>query len=255
MSFKENESKGKKFHVSCIECKNKTNHLVIQDIQINGSEIVEIYMDGSNQLNQPSISWCDDYQIIQCQGCETVSFRHLNWFSEHYNPEFGELGETERLYPQRSSSSMPTAEFHNIPIVLRRIYRETIDAFNYESFTLCAGGLRALVEGICGDQKIIDGPSKKLDDSGQPKRINNLEGKIAGLHERKLLTIDQANHLNEHRYLGNEALHELQQPSTAELRLAIEIIEHTLKSLYEIPEKTKLLKSSKAKRTGNHRAP
>jgi hypothetical protein len=57
-----------------------------------------------------------------------------------------------------------------------------------------------------------------------------------------------ANVLHEHRYLGNEALHDLRQPSADELGLAIEIIEHTLEALYEIPDKAEQLRIRKAKR-------
>jgi len=48
--------------------------------------------------------------------------------------------------------------------------------------------------------------------------------------------------------LGNEAIHELNQPSTDELILAIDIMEHTLDALYELPDKAEELRRMKAKR-------
>ncbi len=49
------------------------------------------------------------------------------------------------------------------PEILDRLYRETIDAFNNSSFLFCAGGLRALVEGICADRGVTDGPKVNLE--------------------------------------------------------------------------------------------
>ena len=138
----------------------------------------------------------------------------------------------------------------NVPPILRRIHRETIDAFNGECFTLCAAGLRGLVEGICAVQSVADGPVAIPVAGGgsQTVRKGNLEGKIAGLCEKGILTKSSAETLHEHRFLGNEAVHELAQPSHEELKLAIEIIEHTLDQLYEIPEKAVTLKEQRARR-------
>ena len=253
MDFKENKLKGSTVRVHCIKCQGETKHLVIQDVEASGSECIGTWEDGNLELHHDFIDWDDSYQIVQCQGCETISFRHLHWFSEDGNPEFREEGTTERLYPQRSKRTMATAEFLNVPMELRRIYRETIDAFNYELLTLCAGGLRTLVEGICAHHGVKDGQVEKKIKDGIVKleRKTNLEGKIAGLHEKGILTKPQSDQLHEHRYLGNEALHELLQPSPTELSLAIDIIEHTLKSLYEMPKKRKRLKELKTKRIGD----
>ena len=82
----------------------------------------------------------------------------------------------------------------------------------------------------------------------QVKRKDNLEGRIAGLQEKGLLTQASAQTLHEHRYLGNDAVHELARPSEDELRLAIEIIELTLEQLYELPEKAEELRRATARR-------
>jgi hypothetical protein len=168
------------------------------------------------------IAWEGHYQVIQCQGCDALSFRHLSWFSEHEDPTSGSDGRSERLYPKRDATSLKTHEFWNAPITLRRIYRESIESFNNECFTLCAAGLRGLVEGICADQKVSDGPIEKPAKGGGTKivRAKDLEGKLAGLCEKGMLTKPHAETLHAHRYLGNEAVHELAQPSYNELKLA-----------------------------------
>jgi hypothetical protein len=48
--------------------------------------------------------------------------------------------------------------------------------------------------------------------------------------------------------LGNQALHELAQPTRDELELAIQIIEHTFESVYEIPDKAEGLRIKRANR-------
>jgi hypothetical protein len=63
-----------------------------------------------------------------------------------------------------------------------------------------------------------------------------------------VITCASSHILHELRFLGNEAVHELDQPSTNELTLAIDIIHHILDALYEIPEKAETLRDKKALR-------
>jgi hypothetical protein len=115
---------------------------------------------------------------------------------------------------------------------------------------LCAAGLRASIEGLCAANGVSDGPVEvqKADGTTEIKRKSNLEGKISGLSEKGLLTNKSAELLHEHRYIGNDAVHELSRPSDADLKTAIEIVEHMFESLYEIPEKAEALKIARAKK-------
>jgi endogenous inhibitor of DNA gyrase (YacG/DUF329 family) len=243
--YEENKTQGEIHTVQCAECKRETRHKVIQSLDYSGSEV----FNGG----QYSIDWSANHQIIQCQGCMTVSFRQVNWFSEDVQQiDYDEWddGSREILFPKRSKYTLSIKDFWNIPTNLRRIYRETIESFNNDSFTLSAAGLRALVEGLCAELKVKDGPKEisKKNSTKETKRLSNLEGKIAGLFEKGYLTQQQSDVLHEHRYLGNEAVHELSQPSRDELELAIEIIEHVFDSVYEIPEKAQDLQSKRNKR-------
>ncbi len=236
----ENGTKGKIVSVHCIECKRPTRHLVTVSLDNTGSE--------SDEREGWSVDWSDRYQVIECQGCETVSFRHESWFSEAQ--DFDDDGTTERIYPLRNKDAINPRPYHNVPSNLRRIYTELIDCFNNDSPTLCAAGLRALVEGVCAQQGIADGPVQVPAKGGgtQVIRRDNLEGRIAGLQEKGLLTQPSAQTLHEHRYLGNSAVHELARPSADELKLAIEIVEHVLEQLYELPEKAAELHRAIARR-------
>lgn len=146
----ENKTKSEKFSVPCVKCNGATKHQVLASIDVDG----EAYDQGEEW----SVNWVDHYQVIQCGGCESISFRHTSWFSEDADPMSGDSGETERLYPKRGLETLPTKSYHNVPSNLRRIYSELIDCFNNDSPTLCAAGLRAIVEGICAERGILDGP-------------------------------------------------------------------------------------------------
>jgi hypothetical protein len=236
----ENGSKDKILSIHCIECKRSTRHRVTVSLDKSGSE--------GDREEGWSVDWSDRYQVLECQGCETISFRHQSWFSEAQ--DFDDDGTRERIYPLRNKDAINAKPYHNVPSNLRRIYNELIDCFNNDSPTLCAAGLRAIVEGICAQQGIVDGPVSAPAKGGgtQIVRRDNLEGRIAGLQEKGLLTQSSAQTLHEHRYLGNSAVHELARPSPDELKLAIEIVEHVLEQLYELPEKAAELHRSIARR-------
>lgn len=90
---------------------------------------------------------------------------------------------------------------------------------------------------IFNHEGIIDGPVEHIHNGTTTvRREGNLRGKIGGLTEKALLTKKHSEILHEHRFLGNDALHSLDALAKYELKLAIEIIEHTLDNLYEISQ-------------------
>lgn len=244
-NYEENKRKKQVIQEYCSQCGRETRHMIMTSYDYSGSE----EFDGGMH----SIDWDSSYQVIQCQGCMFVSFRQMNWCSEdmyQIGPDEWDSGERVTLYPKRSGNTLKVKDFWEVPHNLRRIYRESIDCFNNDSYTLTAAGLRALIEGLCAVLGIVDGPKEitKKDGSKEVKRFNNLEGKISGLHEQGYLTEKSASFLHEHRFMGNEAVHELAHPSRDELVLAIEIIEHTFESIFEIPAKGDELKSKRVRR-------
>ena len=134
-----------------------------------------------------------------------------------------------------------------MPPVLRRIYSETVDCYNNDNLILCAAGVRALVDGLCMANNVIDGEVERKDKSGNSrlKREKNLEGKINGLYEKRILTEINAKTLHELRFLGNTAIHELAVPYKGELALALSIAEHIFESIYEIPRKAEELRDKR----------
>ena len=212
----------------CSACTKETNHEVLEVEQLKDcDEDTDVWVQNT-------------YQIISCLGCDNISFREELICSEDIDPNSGEPQPTINLYPKASENTLTAKSITGIPTKIRRIFRETIDCYNNDSFTLCSAGLRAIIDGICADKK-INGTSRVDGKTGEPllnektgKLIFNtlLEGKIIGLHKNSILTEHHASILHELRFLGNKAVHELDMPSREELKLSIEIIEHTLHNIY-----------------------
>jgi len=221
--------------VFCVQCKRETNHKVLHETKKTFNN-EEIWAEGT-------------WQIVECSGCEDITFREVWENSEDVDPYEGYPVENIKLYPIRSKDTLPIKTFYNVPYKVRNIYREMIDAFNNGMLILCSGGLRATIEGICNEEGIVDGPVE-IEKKGVKSTIrkNDLRGRIGGLFEKGLLTKQHAEILHEHRFLGNEALHALDQPTKEELKIAIEIIEHTLDNIYELSEKVSDLRYNKQKR-------
>lgn len=217
----------------CNKCIRPTNQVVVKEEKTS-------YDDGEGWWEEI------DYQIIQCSGCDEISFRRLET-----NPQIQSYDDTpqymQELYPKRGPNSISIKNFNNLSIKLKSLYRETIDAFNNEQLILCCGGLRALIEGICLD-KAIKGVMIK-DRKGNDALKETLEGKIEGLFESGFLTKSSATSLHELRFIGNEALHELSKPSVDEIKLAIEILESTIDNLYELHHKAMKIQMKKNIRT------
>src|SRR5438270_745957 len=59
------------FKSFCNACMRQTKHLLIYSHSQSGSD-----------EDEPSLSWENAYQILECQGCENVTYRTRQWFSE-----------------------------------------------------------------------------------------------------------------------------------------------------------------------------
>ena len=218
--------------IFCNNCKNNTNHEIVKEYK-------ESYDDHTLGNECDEILLYHKWQIIRCKGCKEIAFREC-WLTNYdYHPETGKPEEEEKIFPQRIEKKLSKRNFYRIPFELSIIYSEIINAFNNELYLLCAAGIRALIEGICANKKIFKGPKVvPLKNGGTKiKRNKSIEAKINGLCEKGFLTQDHAKVLHDCRFLGNKALHELKTPKIEELKIAIEILEHTINNLYVIPYK------------------
>ncbi|WP_165700672.1 DUF4145 domain-containing protein [Alienimonas californiensis] len=185
----------------------------------------------------------DAYQIVQCQGCESVTFRHSGWFSEDREV-------VTRLYPHRSEDNVQAKDFYNVPQKIRAVYQEAVDCFNQQMVILCAAGLRAVVDGICAEKGIKKGPVlvQQKDGSFSSAQRSGLDGKIGGLAEKNFISSATAAALHEHRFLGNDAVHKLDAPGVHDLRIAIKLLENVMESLYEMPDMVEHLRTARERK-------
>ena len=201
-----------KHRLYCKECSGLTLHSVVSSFDEQGSEDC----GGGN-----SVDWNSKNQIIQCLGCQTISFRTLSTFSEDI--EYGHDGpyhpETIKYYPARVEG-VKTLESHLLPYITQQIYKETVLSIENEQFILAGIGIRAIVETICKD----------LEAEGR-----DLYHKINALKDRSIVTQEGADTLHKLRVLGNSAAHEVKAHDSQQLELALRIIEHMLEGTYIIP--------------------
>jgi hypothetical protein len=221
---------GKVEDLHCASCNRLNSHTILS--------AYKTYWD-----YEDAISGGATHDFLRCNGCGTGTYRTKEWCSE-------DQGTTTTLYPPRGGHSRQPKDWRHIPWAsqLTQVYKQTITAFNSDLLTLAGAGVRLLIEGVCIEQKITDGPI--LDAAGnpiisrktnQPVRSENLEGKINGMAEGHLISPQQAKHLHEIRFLGNDAAHRLDIPDVEIVNHAIDIAEHILDQVYEQPEKAKAL--------------
>ena len=128
------------------------------------------------------------------------------------------------IYPTFLDKSDELDNQHFIPESIRIIYRETISAFKANSYILTAGGLRAIIEAICNHLRIKKG---------------NLADRIDLLHNKGHLTLSESKRLHSIRFLGNDALHEIEKPKKEHLYILLDIINHLLANLFINDKKLK----------------
>ena len=180
----------------------------------------------------------DVYQIVQCQGCDSVSFRKSRSDSEdHIDDGINDIRyfESVELYPSRVAGRHKLRQVHFLPYTISRVYAETHSALCNKQPILAGIGIRALVETVCKEKAAIG---------------FTLEKKIDNLVENGVLTHMGAETLHSTRILGNEAAHEVKPHSEETLNLAMDVVEHMLNDVYILPADTsKLPKRGSSEKT------
>ena len=211
ITFSNNNTNGHEVNLPCTTCSGKPTHKVVASFQERGVDHL--------------FDWTVDYQIVQCQGCKSVSFRQASTDSESYfqiAEDEWEHDIVEKIYPSRLIDRKGLGEDTNyLPSNLKRIYDETLSALASQSPVLAGIGLRALLETVC-KQKNATG--------------SDLFKKIDSLVVANVLTPASAAILHKIRTLGNDAAHEIKPHSAKQLALAMDICEHLLRDVYILPK-------------------
>jgi hypothetical protein len=173
----------------------------------------------------------DSWQVVRCRGCETMGFRHQNDdFEQVVEEEDGTVGHVSTIvtYPKVFRNHRQLTGLWWLPNLIKKIYRQTLSAYGESAYVLASIGLRATIEAVC-THLTISGATLE-------KRIDQLfkGGYVSNADKRRLHAI---------RFLGNDAAHEVKEPSERDLRVALEIVEHLLNSVFILENKAKSLKT------------
>lgn len=160
------------------------------------------------------------HDVVQCCGCMGVSFRKLVLYIEEAYPigeNDWEVPQDMDCYPSVLKGHQKLEQLEVVPLLVRDIYAQSLNAIRDQSNILAGMGLRATIEAICNDRSI---GGKTLD-----KRID-------GLAKGGLISTKDAERLHAIRFLGNDAAHEIQSSNEKNLLIALRIIEHLLVNIY-----------------------
>ncbi len=101
------------------------------------------------------ITFWEDYEVVQCQGCKTISFR-VAWRDSGDIFQDGEEGyefnEQELIYPGRVAGRHQLRNSPQLPSKILGIYYETHAALCNKLHVLTGMGIRALIEAVCKDK-------------------------------------------------------------------------------------------------------
>lgn len=215
----------KKKKLFCNNCKTETNHIY------KSSHLIDEYEDLGDDFHM----WYQyNYVFWICAGCEHGTLEVIytdDSLRIHDEDDKIKYHYYFKYFPRRNSNLLMVKRFFKLPEKLKKIYEETINAFNSDLHMLSTVGLRSLIEGICDDKNITGG---------------NLEKKIDGLSN--ILPQNITTNLHNLRYMGNIAIHNLNPPKRSDLKIGIEISEDLLNFIYELDYKTSQL--NKYKKSG-----
>lgn len=198
----------------CAECDKKTRHRILAESNVEWE-----YGPGCIVT-----TWAH-YQIIQCQGCLTISFCEASECTEDedydYDTNERYLPTTRKFYPSRITGRAMMLEVNILPHGVRAVYEEAHRALCAELAMLAGFGIRAIVEAVCIDKEMVG---------------RNLQEKIDALVTTGLITRDGAEILHSLRFMGNAAAHEMRAHAEIELNAAFDVIEYLLQGVYILPK-------------------
>ena len=192
----------------CRECRRKTNHKSLHK--------------ENKTINTEDFYSTESFSIIQCLGCDSMSF--LKIYSDEYMMVIDEYtGEPvfyddEEIFPKYIAGGIEIIKnTYYLPKKVHNIYQETVEALKNDLYILAAGGLRTIIEAICNELKIKEA---------------NISKRIDELLNKGHLTKAQVKRLHSIRFLGNDALHEVDTPEKEVVYGLFDIINHLLQDLF-----------------------
>lgn len=200
---------------NCRNCSKQTNH--------------DVLFETTHEADKSYYNEKHTWQVLKCRGCDTIGFRYR--FDDYDDVTELTSGKTKhavsfKRYPQAIVGHHPLDYQFAIPPLIREVYRQSLAAYATDASILAGIGLRATIEAVC----------THLDVTG-----NSLEKRIDALAKSGHISTTDKRRLHAIRFLGNDAAHEVREPKTQELKVALEIVEHLIKSVFILERKAKNL--------------
>ncbi len=106
-----NRSRGKEYWLPCPKCNNTTSHIVLSSVDLSGDTEI--------------LKYWEEYQVVECNGCKTLSFRK-NWQTTE-DVSMDKEGNEElidhvELYPPRIAGRPALKDTHLLPYQVRGVY-------------------------------------------------------------------------------------------------------------------------------------
>jgi hypothetical protein len=168
----------------------------------------------------------DTWQILECNGCQNVTFVHTHWFSEDIDDR-GQPIVHRDLYPpapRRAKPEWARELWHALPRGehwLNKLYDDIYGALGMRAFGLATMGMRAIVDFVV--------TSKAGDD------IRGFKSKLNAMCEQGVISELQVEILNAAFDAGSAAAHRGYSPSRDDANSLLDITESLLRRLYVDP--------------------
>ena len=194
----------------CSVCRHRTHH--------------EVLGVGKNASPDDDYYYVATYRVVKCCGCDNVSFdcEVIEESNVEYNQDgYEEIVPVHTSYPIKENSIEPLVSWE-IPSLINRAYKESVEALNNDSYLLASIGFRATIEALCLENGISSG---------------KLAQKIDILRDKGIITETDCKRLHEVRFMGNDSAHQMEKPDRQHLLTVLEVINNILNSLYIIEKK------------------
>ncbi|MEO9850330.1 MAG: DUF4145 domain-containing protein [Reichenbachiella sp.] len=204
-----------KIKAYCNSCRTETNHVVHGKFELHDKEEDEIHR----------------YSIVQCLGCDSTSFLH-KWAAPEDIDREDDVVYYEEQFP-KDPDRFPAYEYlshedqEELPSILYYLYDELKVVLENDADTLAGVGLRMVVEGVCVHKKIAG---------------RNLKSRIDKILEMGLISINDHEIIDALREIGNISAHKIKSPSASDLEASLEAVNHLLRTLYIVQNRTKKLR-------------
>jgi uncharacterized protein DUF4145 len=196
----------------CNTCARTNNHTVLVVKNIYGGTYDEGYGD---------IGWTNSYELLECNGCESISFRHTYWFEPTDERDV-------TIYPPPTRRHPPLWQI-NLPSDVQQLLREVYSALAAESRSLAMMGARALVDMVL---------LKNVGDLG------SFAEKLAAAEKAGLIGRKNRDILATALDAGSAAAHRGYRASSFDVGAVMDIVENLLQAIYHLGSLADVLKKN-----------